>query len=544
MPKNIVLFSDGTGNKGGTGPATNVFKLYHGVKLCDENHDARGNITQRIFYDNGVGTSSHAVLRAIGGATGFEFKWNVRDLYEFVGRHYTNDDDIYAFGFSRGAATVRAFAGMLECCGLVRMNRADGTVLDEETFQEAVDRAMARYAATGSKWSLGNILGRVFRIKPDCDGDRSVRIEFLGVWDTVAALGFPQVWLLDDIVNFFRRHQFYNYEPQLVVNNVFQALAIDDERRTFWPKVWDETAFKGKTIEQVWFAGMHSGVGGGYSRAGLANITLDWMVARINGHRKSVETTGPAGTKQRGLFLEREFEDTTHDDANPYGKMYDSRAGLALYYRYQPRVIEGLCRDKLSGDGRIRIHQSVMERLQARTAGYAPGRLPSKFDVVSSRDMATPKDPILKSHVLDTIDLKPDTEQPLRSVWRKTRARIDGLVSCRRALYWWFLALSLFVVCVAFILWNSEIEYAGLGQAWRDASTQNWALGHVADVLHYFLPDFFNNIVTFGVLKQPAWGLGLLLLLAVSYVLRHWLRKRSDEACDDARKLVLREWDK
>lgn len=79
MAKNIVVFSDGTGNKGGTTEDTNVFKLYNAVKGLDE---------QFTYYDNGVGTSKHAVARAIGGATGFGFRGNVRDLYEFVGRHY------------------------------------------------------------------------------------------------------------------------------------------------------------------------------------------------------------------------------------------------------------------------------------------------------------------------------------------------------------------------------------------------------------------------------------------------------------------------
>ncbi len=101
MGRNIVLFSDGTGNKGGTGSDTNVFKLYHAVK------GGKNNREQFAYYDNGVGTSTQAAFRAIGGATGFGFRRNVRDLYEFTGRHYQDGDDIYGFGFSRGAATIR-----------------------------------------------------------------------------------------------------------------------------------------------------------------------------------------------------------------------------------------------------------------------------------------------------------------------------------------------------------------------------------------------------------------------------------------------------
>ena len=114
MAKSIILCSDGTGNKGGTGSDTNVFKLYHAIKGGPNKRD------QISFYDNGVGTASFSVLRGIGGATGLGFRRNVRDLYEFASRHYMAGDDIYGFGFSRGAATFRAFAGMVYHCGLVQ----------------------------------------------------------------------------------------------------------------------------------------------------------------------------------------------------------------------------------------------------------------------------------------------------------------------------------------------------------------------------------------------------------------------------------------
>ena len=360
MGRNIVLFSDGTGNKGGTGSETNVFKLYNDVK------GGKNNREQFVYYDNGVGTSTQAAFRAIGGATGLGFRRNVRDLYEFAARHYRSGADIYGFGFSRGAATMRAFAGMVHHCGLVQKHFKDvdgeETELEEDDFQDRVDSAMATY----KRRKEGDEPERGARIKVD--------IEFLGLWDSVAALGFPQLPWLDSCINSIRRHKFYDYAPSGTVKHVFHAVAIDDERRTFWPLIWDEEKFKGTYIEQVWFSGVHSNVGGGYPRSGLANVTLKWMIERIKGHAYSLDED------DRGLILNSEAVDAVRDKANPHGKLYDSRGGLALFYRFQPRPIERLCAGDNKphrGPAKKLIHDSVFDRMEHRTAGYAPGRLPT-----------------------------------------------------------------------------------------------------------------------------------------------------------------------
>ncbi len=251
MSQNIVLCSDGTGNKGGSGSDTNVFKVYNAVEI---NALPAGHRKQVVFYDNGVGTSKLSIKKALGGGLGLGFRENVRDLYEFLGRNYRPGDDIYMFGFSRGAATVRAFAGMLEHCGLVLKHRPDhSTDLDEREFQEKVDDAMAYYVKRPKTKKL------------EFTGGTKVTAEFMGVWDTVSALGVPQIPLLDRFVNLVRRHEFYDYEPATCVRSVYHALAVDDQRRTFWPLVWNENEFKGGgVIEQVRFPGMHSNVGGGY----------------------------------------------------------------------------------------------------------------------------------------------------------------------------------------------------------------------------------------------------------------------------------------
>jgi uncharacterized protein (DUF2235 family) len=530
MGRNIVLFSDGTGNKGGTGSNTNVFNLYNAIK---GGRQKPGERKQIAFYDNGVGTSSHAVARAIGGATGSGFRQNVRDLYEFLGRHYKDGNDIYGFGFSRGAATVRAFAGMVHHCGLVRKHTGrcgdDGNEveLDEVEFQRQVDAAMATYVRRCGGISLRGLWEAI--APPDLKYDRhQVKIEFLGVWDTVAALGFPQIWLLDFVVNLIRRHRFYDYEPTAVVNHVFQAVAVDDERRTFWPLIWDETGFADdQHIEQVWFSGVHSNVGGGYPREGLANITLDWMIARLKGHRNSI-----AGD-DRGLVLEKDFPDEVRNGISQYGKLYDSRAGFALLYRYQPRPIKELCTGRLRGNGRVRIHSSVLDRMKRRTAGYGPGQLPDSFDEVETHGPEGSKEPALYGNVVQEVDMN-------ETAWTKIRSKIDGITGLRIGMYWAFLATTVALLAVSFSFWIGWLDPCGFENAWRAPDWVVWVLGHVADVLQYFLPDFFNNIITFGILEQPWWGGGLFGLIGLYYWLRCKLRCKSNKACETARGLVLR----
>ncbi len=153
--KNIILCSDGTGNKGGSGDDSNVFKLYNAIDLRPLEKDGEtipysdnnGEREQITFYDNGVGTQDNSVISSLSGAFGLGFRRNVRDVYEFLARNYDPGDIIYCFGFSRGAATARAFAGMLQWCGL--LDRSDFQVheglIDEKRFQKAIDAAMAHY---------------------------------------------------------------------------------------------------------------------------------------------------------------------------------------------------------------------------------------------------------------------------------------------------------------------------------------------------------------------------------------------------------------
>lgn len=132
-PKNIIVCADGTGNKGGSSPDSNVYKVYKMVDkyyrgACQDGVDINEQI---LFYDNGVGTSKNTYLRAIGAGTGIGFKHNVCDLYKFLARNYVEGDRIYFFGFSRGASTVRACNGMINKCGLAKSEGLRNSELDK-----------------------------------------------------------------------------------------------------------------------------------------------------------------------------------------------------------------------------------------------------------------------------------------------------------------------------------------------------------------------------------------------------------------------------
>ncbi len=311
--KNLILCADGTGNLGGTTPDSNVYRTYH---LIDRNNSSK---PQWTYYDNGVGTASNAYWRAFTGAFGFGFKRNVLELYEFLARNYepgdqkTSPDRVFLFGFSRGAAEVRALSGMIAAAGLV-----DGRNMDKEILDGKIKEAYCHYKHKQSGLLFPN--------------HGAIELTYIGVWDTVSALGFPQHWriagILSPVLNVLFHgldwlcdktifaHRFYQYELTSNVKHAFQALAIDDERLSFEPKVWKEPKDGTTKVEQVWFAGAHSNVGGGYGRAGLSHIALEWMLS------KAIPL---------GLTLKPGAMEEVHAKANPHGRLYNERNGLGVF---------------------------------------------------------------------------------------------------------------------------------------------------------------------------------------------------------------------
>lgn len=509
--KNIILCADGTGNRGGETPDTNVYRMYNAV----DRHRPRRGREQITFYDNGVGTSTNKYIKAITGALGFGFGKNVRDLYEFLARNYDEGDIVFLFGFSRGAATVRVFGGMLQECGLVDRTaeecQTDGK-FDYAKFVGLIAKAFSAYKHKEGPAFRENR----FVVK-------EVRIKFMGIWDTVPALGFPTHrlsdswlenilerplpgWLLracDEIFDFGPfAHKFYNFTPGEIVDHVYHAIAIDDERKSFLPRVWNES-IGNANVTQVWFAGMHSDVGGSYNQTGLAYETMVWMMERADHHGLDFVN----GALQ-------EAEDTAHE----HGKLHNSRDGLGIFYRYAPRDIETLC-TKSDGSGasklkgRIKIHQSVVNRMERATDRYAPGLLPTVFEVVgtpiaekNNQLVSYGRDSRNDPHVDDpAIEIPPENET---SEWIEDRQKVKTVVRKRRILYRVFADYSFFIAVAVIVLWK-YIKVVPLSDG-----TGFWA--QVDTVLKYFLPTMFDAFIQEAIIKQP---LIVVLLVGIFLVL-------------------------
>ncbi len=380
MAKNIAIFSDGTGNSTIKDRGTNVFKMYEMVELHDKNQP------QVSIYDDGVGTEKLKFLKALGGAFGLGLSHNVRRLYAELARVYEPGDRIYLFGFSRGAFTVRTLAGLISNCGIIDHSRCRD---DSELYLRVRKAFQVHHNAKRAllEWMLykavrplawifpdryGHLTPQQFRKKYSVVNDKSapdgiVDIDFIGVWDTVSAVGFPILWIADALNLLVYRFKFSDDRLCTTVKKACHALSIDDERHTFHPLLWQEDDQSKARLEQVWFPGVHANVGGGYPRQGLSLVALDWMMTKAEG----------AGLKlisqDRTLYQER---------SNPHGKLYDPRAGLGIYYRYQPRDIAQKC---FTHRITPKIHVSALERILNRTEGYAPGNLPRGMKLITTR---------------------------------------------------------------------------------------------------------------------------------------------------------------
>lgn len=364
MPKRIVICSDGTGNTSIKGRGTSVFKLFEAIDLNGHRFDAELP-PQIALYDDGVGTEDFRPLKVFAGMTGFGLSRNVRQLYKELVRIYDPGDEIWLFGFSRGAFTVRTLAGMIARCGILDLNKlAERTArgLEREVhgayrFYRRCFRTRLKSAFMGPAPDPGDAFKRVHSL------DYDARIRFMGVWDTVDAVGLP--FHLSDLLNTtLYRFKFPDYKLSPLVDQARHALALDDERLSFKPLLWDERDETTDRIQQVWFAGAHSNVGGGYPKQGMSLVALDWMLREA---------------ERQGLRILPTERRAYREHANVDDKLYDPRAGLGVFYRWRIREVAMLC-DRAGV--RPKLHLSAVERIAHGTDDYAPGNLPRQPTVV------------------------------------------------------------------------------------------------------------------------------------------------------------------
>ncbi|MGE0716033.1 MAG: DUF2235 domain-containing protein [Alphaproteobacteria bacterium] len=296
--KNLVVCLDGTWNDADRPtPLTNIGRI---ARLVEPKPEAAP--AQRVYYDTGVGTAG-GIDRFTGGLLGIGLSENVLQAYRFLAQFYEDGDGIHVFGFSRGAFTARSLCGFLSASGLLRPQQCDRRTL---AFAWNYYRTppKERYPAD--------------RVRLDHLTHSGARVRFLGVFDTVGALGIPRRWL-----NWIGRHRFafHDTEVSSVVDHSCHALGIDEKRIEFEPAIWDEPRHRGyRTVEQVWFPGVHSNIGGGYKDTGLSDLTLEWMLNRLRRYCPEVTMA----------------EDRLHPD--PMGELYESRSWLYGQSRRTPLI--------------------------------------------------------------------------------------------------------------------------------------------------------------------------------------------------------------
>ena len=496
--KKIVLLSDGTGNGAAKRHKTNVWRLYDALDL------QRGD--QIAMYDDGVGSREFLLFKLLGGAFGWGLKRNVLELYKYLCRNYDRGgrgrppDRIYLFGFSRGAFTVRILAGLLDKCGLCK---------DFESERDLHRKAQANYAIYREAYG-GFRLSRLFpRIRyRTLTKDRSrlasavwARVEFIGVWDTVDAYGLPFDELTRLVDRFVFPLRFPNSRLSERVRKACHAVSIDDERKTFHPVLWDESGEHGRErIEQVWFPGVHSDVGGGYPRHRLALVSLDWMISKVEA------TVGNPG----GLvFLANPREDfRRRGDRN--GVQHDSRAGLRAYYRYMPRNIDKLCREAgatVGGNNPPKIHRSAFERIRENVVPYAPTGLPARYEIVSTEGSAGP--------------FETDDEKDRRFAAMDLALRF---INWRRWLYRAFLVTTLSLVASPLYL-DSDVGPPGSGLS---VSTDE-----MCGLLECVFPDFALRRAA-ALYRNPQWVALMGSLLVILSVLKRFAARLTAEKASSA----------
>lgn len=330
MKKRIVIGCDGTWNKPdqtdrGKRHPTNVVKLLRAVLPEDKE-----GMPQITFYDKGLGTH-WGLSKWVEGITGYGISTNIIDAYEFLCLNYQPGDEIYLFGFSRGAFTVRSLAGLISKVGVLPKKNVFFTPEAYELYRQESDATK-------------------FRQEQEC---ASASIRFLGVFDTVGALGIP-VSALSFLTA--RRHRFHDVRLCPIIEHAYHALAIDEKRKAFEPTLWQsESQISEERMQQVWFAGVHSNIGGGYDPDGLANLPLH-----------SVKKRAAA----KGLAFDETF--LANYRPNSSGDLRNSVKGIFRVGETESRKIGA---GKNSNET---VHSSAYQRMRKSELEYSPDNVPAE----------------------------------------------------------------------------------------------------------------------------------------------------------------------
>lgn len=318
MNKRIVICADGTWNRPEKDLKedfpTNVLKFARAIKPV-----AKDSLPQQVFYDWGIGSYYNSV---VGGTTGKGLHKNIMDDYRYIVQNYSPGDELYFFGFSRGSYTVRCLCGLINNCGIIK--RADASL---------IQKAFNHYKKPGADYAPEGAASKEFR-KTHSHASREVT--FVGVWDTVGAMGIPISFLglFDD------KDEFYDTKIGSNVRKARHAMAIDEHRSDFEPTIWQPK--ENMDMKQVWFAGAHSNIGGSYKpdKDGslLSDNALAWMTSEA---------------EKSGLSIEAHLKKSINK--KPTATLHNSRRSFYRVKKKFYRQIDHQC-------GSVLIHESVKQR--------------------------------------------------------------------------------------------------------------------------------------------------------------------------------------
>jgi uncharacterized protein (DUF2235 family) len=349
--KRLVVCADGTWNSNDAPPIdrrgrglTNVAKLANAIAVRDDN-----GVLQEVHYDPGVGT--HRWWDRLTTTFGATVARSVQHCYAWLVNEYEPGDYVYVFGFSRGATTARSLIGLVRKCGILRREHASRI---REAYNFYCDRTPATHPASAA--------ATAFRTHYSHPG--KVIIKCIGVWETVGALGVPISGPVGWLAR--RRRGFHDTKLSSWVENAFHALAVDERRRAFAPALWEVSDAErqrpdfAQRIEQMWFAGVHSNVGGGYPDCQLSDISLSWMLAKAS---------------ECGLALDPDAKARLRGHC--CGTIYDS---MTPYYRARRRYTRSIDGKRVDRDGNPvhtfeNVDPSVLDRRRRYEPKYDPENL-------------------------------------------------------------------------------------------------------------------------------------------------------------------------
>ncbi|NQT11445.1 MAG: DUF2235 domain-containing protein [Planctomycetes bacterium] len=334
--RRLIVCCDGTWSTphqehDGVPVPTNVVRLYNAVA----EEDPQG-VDQLKYYHPGVGTEGNWWENVKGGAAGIGLSKNIMSGYRWLCAVYQPGDQMFLFGFSRGAYSVRSLAGMIGSCGLLDLSG----LADDEIWPRVQAAYDGGYRKKNSRW------GKNWKLHAP------PKIHFLGVWDTVGAMGVPNDMAILNILDDRDKYAFHDTSLSKDTKHARHALALDETRASFMPALWTGVQRR-RHVKQVWFSGAHSDVGGGYPEIGLSYCALKWMMDEANAQGLAFH---------KGMYdqVKPDFQDVLHD----------SRTGVYKQLRTQPRNIPLL----VASAGKSVVHDSALKRCVDPPIAQAPYR--------------------------------------------------------------------------------------------------------------------------------------------------------------------------